>query len=251
MKRVAVVIPTRNMAATLGRAINAAAGADEIHVVDDASTDDTASVAGNASVYYWRWPKKSRCWLSALRHVYHAIDCDHVVFGSADDVLMPGLIPAVREHADAAVVFSDYDVVTDAGVHLWTISQDVRAATAFTAEEMRLRVQGTRCATETGIGASVRRDVAEWLWDTGWECMGRHADSVGYTTAACLYGCVMLPIVGAAYTFTEVSYGRPQSLSQKDMARAGLTCRGWMSHVGLDDASTRAIAMKRCSISWE
>lgn len=251
MNRVAVVIPTRNMASTLVRAINSAANADEIHVVDDASTDATASVASNSSVYYWRWPKKSRCWLSALRTVYQAIDCEHIISGAADDTLLPGLIPAVREHAAAPVVFSDYDVVNESGQHMWTVSQDVQAVTTFSPQEMRQRVQGARVATETGIGSSVRRDIAEWLWNTGWDSMGRHADSVGYTTAACLNGCAMLPIVGASYTLTEVSYGRPASVSREDMATAGIACRRWMQSVGLDDATTRAIARKRCSVTWE
>lgn len=250
MKKVAVVISSRNMADTLGRAVEAAAGADELHIIDDASIDDTQAVLAQVpgKLYLWRWPKKSRCWVSALRVVYESIDADHIVWGGADDWLLPGLLPAVREYADAPVVFTDYDVVDQAGRRTWTISQDVQTPTALSPDEMRRRVQSDRNATETGIGSSVRRDVADWLWRNQFERMGRHCDSVGYTTAASLFGCVLLPIVGAAYTFTETSYGRPEQLSADDIVRAGQTCWQWMKAVGLDDDTAAAIARKRCEV---
>ena len=252
MSTVAVVIPSRNMAATLGRAIESAAGADEIHVIDDASTDDTGAVLAQLPLhaYVWRWPIKSRCHLAAQRVVYETSRCDHIVCAGADDVLRPGFIEAVREYADAGVVFSDYDVVDEAGNFLWPVSQEVNGVHAVSPSAMRVRIQGDRNATETGIGSSVRRDVAEWLWRHGWHELGPHMDSIGYATAACMFGCVLLPIVGAAYTMTASSYGRDNVQKPDDIKRLGAAARDFMYRAGLDDATARALGRKRCQVTW-
>lgn len=252
MSTVAVVIPSRNMAATLGRAIESAVGADEIHVIDDASTDDTGAVLARVPmhVHVWRWPVKSRCHLLACRIVYEASRCDHIIGLGADDVLRPGFVDAVREHADAGVVFSDYDVVDEAWNFLWTVSQEVHGVHAVTAESMRARIQSGRNATETGIGSSLRRDVADWLWRHGWHELGPHMDSIGYATAACMFGCVLLPIVGAAYTMTASSYGRDNVQKPDDIKRWGAACRDFMYRAGLDDATARALGRKRCQVTW-
>ena len=252
MSTVAVIIPSRNMAATLGRAIESAAGADEIHVIDDASTDDTGAVLAMVPlhVHVWRWPIKSRCHLSAMRVVYEASRCDHIVGMGADDVLRPGFVDAVREHADAGVVFSDYDVVDETGNFLWPVSQEVVAVREVSPQDMRDRIQGERNATETGIGSSLRRDVADWLWHHGWQKLGPHMDSVGYATAACMFGCVLLPMVGAAYTMTASSYGRDNVREPDDIKRWGVACRDFMYRAGLDDATARALGRKRCQVTW-
>ena len=252
MSGVAVIIPTWNMAETLERAVSSAAGADEIHVIDDASTDDTQAVIARlpVKVTLWRWPCKSRCHLRAQRVVYDATNCQQIIGMGADDVLRPGFIDAVRQHADAAVVFSDYDVVDPSGTRLWGVSQEVSDITTLTPEQMQARVQSDRNATESGIGSSLRKDVCDWLWDLDWSCMGAHMDCIGYAAAACVFGCVLLPETGAAYTMTSRSYGRDAVKGKEDFLRQGAICRSWMIRAGLDDATTRALALKRCYVKW-
>jgi len=253
MSTVAVVIPSRNMAATLERAVLSCADADEIHVIDDASTDDTQAVLARlpVKVIVWRWPRKSRDHNSAQRVVYDAIDADHVIGVAADDVLLPAFVDAVRENASEAVVMTDYHIVSPEGSYMWTVTQEVTEPTTLTPDKMRSRVESPRNATETGIGSSMRRDVLQWLWDHGWDRLGPHMDSIGVATAACTFGCLILPMAGAAYTFTETSYARNKREAAEDtIKRRGVACRDFMRRCGLPDATVRALCHKRCSVQW-
>lgn len=247
--RVAVIIPSRNMAGTLARAIESCAGADEIHVVDDASVDHTQEVVARLDrhVYLWRWPVKSRCHLSALRVVYEACQCDQIVGLGADDALLPGFVPAVRDYGGVAVVFTDYAVIDEGGRTLYTIEQGFDCPTVLVPEEMQRRVAGERHATETGIGSSLRKDVADWLWRHGWESLGPHMDSVGYATAACRFGCVFVPIVGAAYTMASRSFGRD---NEPDRDRWGRSFLNFVGASGLEESAARALGRKRVGITW-
>ena len=247
-----MIIPVRNMAATLERAVMSAVDADEIHVVDDASTDDTQAVVSRLpiKVVYWRWPRKAKCHLEAQRVVWQSIDCQQIVGVGADDALLPGFLDAVRRHADSATVFTDYDVVSVTGERLWTVSQDCREVLTLTPQQMRTRLQ-VRCnATESGIGSSVRVDVAACLWERGWQRLGPHMDSVGMAAAASEFGATILPMVGAAYTMTERSYGR-DALHDHDQARhLGAMARDWLRAWGIDEPTVRAICRKRCGVVW-
>lgn len=253
MTRLACIIPTHNMAATLGVAIKSAvaAGMDDIVVVDDCSTDDTAAVLEQWSsvVTVWRWPRKPREWIAAQRVVWETTEADHYVWLAADDALYPELGAAIRAHADADVVFTDYDVVSPAGAMLWTVSQDVATPTRLSADEMRARIQTDRNATETGSGSSLSRRAAMWLWHHDFYVMGPHADSIGYATAACMFGCALVPVRGALFTRQEQSYSQGH-VPDATVIERGYTCRNWMRHVGLDDATTRALALKRCRVKW-
>ena len=250
---VAVLIPTRNMAATLERAVLSAAGADEVHVIDDASTDDTQAVLARIPfrVHVWRWPVKSASWVSAMRVVYEAVAACQVVCLGADDELLPGFVDAVRDNAEHAVVFTDYLVVKPDGSPMWTVSQGVTEPTTLGPDQMCQRVQGDRNATETGIGSSLRSDVARWLWERAWERMGPHQDSVGYATAACLFGCRMLPMIGARYTFTDRSYGRDSVAATEDAIGWGKQCIEFTERAGLDVATARRMVFKRAGITWK
>jgi glycosyltransferase involved in cell wall biosynthesis len=250
---VAVVIPTRNMAATLERAVLSASNADEIHVIDDASTDDTAAVLARlpVKVIVWRWPKKSRDHVTAQRVVYDAIDADQIIGLGADDVLLPGFVEAVRFNASQPVVMTDYHVMSPDGSYMWTVTQEVVEPTLLTPDEMRARVESPRNATESGVGSSLRRDVLQWLWAHGWDRLGPHMDSIGVATAACTFGCLILPIVGAAYTLTDRSYARNESEAAEDtIKRRGVACRDFMQRCGLPDSTVRALCLKRCSVKW-
>ncbi|NDC95689.1 glycosyltransferase family 2 protein [bacterium] len=244
---VAVIIPIRNMASTLERAVLSASGADEIHVVDDASTDNISEVIQRlpSNVIYWRWPIKARCHLEALRTVYHSTACRQIIGMGADDFVMPQLIPALREHAESPVIFSDYAVVRPDESVLGVIQQDAAEPTPMTPDQMRARLQSNRNATETGIGSSLRNDVADWLWDRDWHRLGPHMDSIGYASAAAAFGCLLLPFVGAAYTWGAVSYGRESTASQEDKSKWGKVCREWMAAAGVDQHTADALCRKR------
>jgi len=156
----------------------------------------------------------------------------------------------VRANADAPVLLTDYHVVSTDGSHLWTVSQEVAEPTLLTPEQMQARVESDRNATETGIGSSLRRDVVQWLWRHGWQEMGPHIDSIGAATAACTFGCLLLPMVGAAYTFTERSYARDGNEDIDRIKRRGVACRDFMRRCGLPDATVRALCLKRCGVQW-
>ena len=252
MSTVAVIIPTFNMGDTLERAVLSADGADEIHVIDDASTDDTQAVIARlpVKITYWRWPRKSRCHVAAQRTVYHASQADHFIGMGADDVLLPGFVDAVRRHVDAAVIFSDYEVRSVDGEHQLTVSQEVKETTVLTPQQMCERVQTTANATESGIGSSLRRDVADWLWQHNWEAMGPFCDCIGYAAAACMFGCVLLPQAGAAYYHGERSYSRNNVYLPEHFIKQGTICARWMIEAGLDEATTKALARKRCCVTW-
>jgi hypothetical protein len=241
------------MADTLERAVMSAAGADEIHVVDDASSDNIGEVMARLpfKVTYWRWPVKSRNHLAALRTVYHASACRQIIGMGADDYLKPGLIEAVRENDEAPVILSAYDVVDPDERRMNHVTQDVQTPTLMTADQMRARIESPRIATETGIGSSLRCDVADWLWDRQWEIMGPHMDSLGYAAAAVTFGCLLLPFVGASYTTGRPSYGRDAIKTQEQAAEAAKVCKTWLeSAAQLQDSTVRALCKKRCFVTW-
>lgn len=250
---VAAIIPTYNMADTLERAVLSAADADEIHVVDDASTDDTQAVVARlpVKVTYWRWPQKSRCHVAALRTVYHASSAEHFIGMGADDVLLPGFVQLVRDNIEAPVIFSDYAVRQPDGTHIYTVSQDVTATTVLTPEQVHARLQSDRNATESGIGSSIHRTISDWLWARSWEVMGPHSDCIGYAAAAATFGCTLLPQTGAAYYHGERSYSRNNVYLPEHFRSQGMICREWMLfRANLDEATARALARKRCCVTW-
>lgn len=250
MSTVAVVIPVRNMADTLERAVLSAAGADEIHVVDDASTDNIGEVMARlpVKVTYWRWPMKTRNHMAALRTVYHASACRQIIGMGADDVLKPQLVSAVRSNAEAAVILSDYDVVDPEGNKINHVPQDARELRHLTPNEMRKRLQSPRIASETGIGSSLRADVADWLWRHNWEAIGPHMDSIGYASAAATFGCLLLPFTGAAYTDGRSSYGRSSLATQEQEVQWGRLAFQFLERAGIDDATADALLRKRCGV---
>lgn len=250
MTRVAVVIPTWNMAATVGRAIDSCVGADEVHVIDDASTDDTQAVVSQCSVrpIIWRWPRKSKCHLTAMHVVYQACDAEQIIGVGGDDVLYPGFIDAVREHAHRPVIFSDYDVVGSDGRLKWTITQNANGYQWLSNDDARMRYQSGRDATETGIASSVRRDVSDWLWECGWHKCGGHMDSIGMATAAAAFGCLLMPFVGGAYTLCERSWGRADVQTAEQMLSRARSCIKFMNNAGLDRETIKSLVRKRCNV---
>ena len=246
--KVAVVCATRNMAATLGRAMDSVChqAPDVFVVMDDASEDDTPAVVEHWAsrfrfVEYVRHSEKTPCHVTALRPVYDSLRVDHVIGLGADDILLPGLVKAVREHAMHAVVFTDYTCSN--GPQSWRVSHGYAEQATLTPHAVRQRLQ-TQVATETGIGSSVRSDVMAWLWATGWHTLGPHADSIGYATAAAVFGAVYLPISGAHIHFNANGYG--QLTAAADPNGWAAKARAFMSRAGLDATTAEALVTKRC-----
>lgn len=246
--KVAVVCATRNMAATLGRAMDSVChqAPDVFVVMDDASEDDTPAIVEHWSsrfpfIEYVRHREKTPCHVAAMRPVYESLRVDHVIGLGADDILLPGLVKAVRGYAMHAVVFTDYTCSRDSDS--WRVSHGYTQATTLTPYAVRQRIQ-TQPATETGIGSSVRSDVMEWLWDIGWHLLGPHADSIGFASAAAMLGAVYLPIAGAHVEFNSNGYG--QRMAAADPHGWAGKARRFMQRAGLDARTAEALIEKRC-----
>lgn len=256
MSTLAVVIPTRNMASTLGRALGSAChgGADEIVVVDDASEDDTAAVVERYQnefpvVQYVRHPQKTEDHNVAQRDVWLGLKSDQVVGLAADDYLYPGAICAMKTRSHSPVVFCDADAVDEDGRYICAHYSHFYGDR--TPEEIRERFRGDVSLLESGVGSALRMDMVRWLWHSGWASMGPMMDSIGYGAVACMFGASYLRIKGAAVTVRERSYGRNPDWTDDDFVRMGTTAVLWMQSVGLDFDTISGLARKRCRIVLE
>lgn len=248
---VGILIPTRNMASTLANALESACSQnpDIVMVVDDASEDGTPEIIAGFSTKYpflrsVRWSQKSDCHLTALRRVLNSLECEHVIGLGADDMILPGLVDVVREHSEAAVVFSNYSCELLGNPQIkWHASHPYTQATALNPEQMRHRIQ-TQPAVETGIGSSVRKDVLRWLSRHEWQRLGPHQDSIGYAAAAATFGCVYVPIFGAHVRFNPNGYGQRESETGRETwAKEAVL---FLERVGMDQETSTALIQKRC-----
>lgn len=115
MPRISLVIPTHNRAQLLPRAVESARAAGarlEILVVDDASTDETPSVAREMTGIRYLRLEKNVGLASARNHGIEATSGEFVAFLDDDDVLLPGaldrLASALDQAADAAFAYGRY-----------------------------------------------------------------------------------------------------------------------------------------------
>ena len=248
---VGVVIPTRNMGGSLEKALESACSQfpDRVIVVDDASEDNTPSVVDRFAkrcsfVECVRWEKKQPCHVSALRPIFLDLGCAHSIGLAADDILLPGIVDAIRGHLHQAVIFTHYSCELAGNPELrWEAKHPYVETTELSPLEMRERIQ-TQPSVETGIGSSLREDVTRWLWDNEWDSLGPHSDSIGYATAAAIFGCVYLPIYGAHISFNPKGYGQKES--DKDPDFWSDRVREFTSRVGLDELTSNALIQKRC-----
>lgn len=118
-----VVIPTFNYAAYLRRAVESVlpqlCDGDEVIVVDDGSTDDTAALMAvyPPPVHYLHQPNAGPG--AARNRGVAAARNDYLLFLDADDRLLPGALAALRErfsaHPEADMVCGGYVSVSERG----------------------------------------------------------------------------------------------------------------------------------------
>jgi len=119
---ISVIIPTHNRAHLLPRAIKSVLGqlqeADEILVIDDGSTDDTAAVINR--FHHVRFLKKARGGAGSARNLGIAESRNPLVaFLDSDDEWLPGKLALQRQLMDAmpgvSYCFSDFRAVKSTG----------------------------------------------------------------------------------------------------------------------------------------
>lgn len=254
MSTLAVIIPVRNMATTLRRAVASAAdgGADSVVIVDDASDDGTAEVAAACAAEWPRvsvvtHPQKSDDHNVAQEPVWRAVECDQIVGLSADDFLYPGAVWSLKLAADSPVAFADYDIFDVSGKYLY--SQYSHAYGRRTADEVRKRFVSSDYCTESGFCAAIRRDIAMWLWSSGWQSLGPMMDSVGLMTAAALFGAAYVPMKCGAFSMRDGGYGYDSSRTAEWYYALGTKAVKWVRSCGLDGETTKAIARLRCCLN--
>lgn len=247
----AVVIPTRNMASMLARAIGSAChgGADEVVVVDDASEDDTPAVVEQCQrefpfVRYVRHAEKTADHNVAQRDVWLSLTSDQVVGMGADDYLHPGAIAALKAHSYAPVVFADADTIDEAGKFLYHHTSNFYGDRR--PDEVRGRFTNPGDVIESGCGSALRMDMVRWLWGMGWERLGPLMDSVGYATVGCLHGATYLNCRTVAIMVSQSSYGHKSRWTDDQLLGYALAAVDFMRRAGLDEATIRGICRKRC-----
>ena len=123
MRTVSVVIPTHNLAAYLGEAIDSALGQSykdlEIIVVDDGSTDDTETVVNRYRDKIVYLKQERRGVAAARNRGIRASHGEYVAFLDADDLWLPEKleeqIPYLDQDLRVGMVCSDWLVVSEAG----------------------------------------------------------------------------------------------------------------------------------------
>jgi glycosyltransferase involved in cell wall biosynthesis len=254
MSTLAVVIPVRNMASTLRRAVSSAVlgGADEVVIVDDASDDGTDEVAARCSeewkcVSIVTHSQKSEDHNIAQEAAWRSVQSDQIVGLAADDFLYPGAIWSLKLAPDAPVVFSDYDVFDKSSRYLY--SQCTRFYGRRTAAEIRSRFATSDYVTETGFCAAIRRDISSWLWTAGWQTLGPMMDTVGLMTAASLFGASYIPVRCGAFFFSTDSYGHNSNRDAEWYFNMGTKAVDWVRSCGLDSSTVKGIARLRCCLN--
>jgi GT2 family glycosyltransferase len=118
--RLAVIIPARNAAATLPRCLSALlaqiSADDEVIVVDDFSTDDTAEVAARFNVKVCRLPRHMGISAGRNRGV-ELTEAPILFFYDSDVVLAPGALARAREvmmRSEVGALIGSYDDDPDA-----------------------------------------------------------------------------------------------------------------------------------------
>jgi len=248
---VSVVIPTRNRAATLSRAIVSAASQNplEVLVVDDASTDDTPGIVEQlCGVYlcirYERHADKAADWQEAIAGFYRTLQGSHVIQMGADDWLANGVVDSVNRHPNAAVVFHDYWVANTDGTQIGAVSNGFESVMHMSPAQMCSRLMEYPYPTETGIGSGMRLDCLRWLEAKQFWRMGPWSDAIGFAAVAALWGCVFVPGAGATFTQDDHGYGATNRNSS-DSIRYMAECVSFLASSGVPGDAAAALCRKR------
>ena len=248
---VSVVIPVRNHARTIARAIRSACQQSplEVVVIDDASTDDTPAIVEQlcgqyASLRLIRNATKSADWQASAAEVYPSLVGTHVICMGADDALTDCVVESVNEYPDAAIVFHDYWVADTDDNITGLVHNGFQEAVTFGPDEMLHRIRTYPYASETGIGSGIRTDLLRWLAARQFWLMGPWSDAIGYAVVAALHGCVFAPKKGAVFTVDPAGYGA----QGRDGADAGMyhaAIRRFVDAVDLPHDVKQFICLKR------
>jgi glycosyltransferase involved in cell wall biosynthesis len=149
MSRAAVIVPVRNGATTIRRAIDSALGQEserpEVIVVDDGSTDATPRILGSYGDQI-KVLRQANRGPSAARNAGAAAasaDSEYFTFLDADDVLLPAMLRTITAELDAsaglALAFCDIVPVDDYDHELNIKFIDEYSAHAPTMEELLTR----------------------------------------------------------------------------------------------------------------
>jgi GT2 family glycosyltransferase len=245
---VSVVIPAWNAAGTLGQTIRSALGqrgVDEVIVVDDGSTDDTAAIARafGAQVRVESIPNGGVS--RARNHGFSLATGEWVQFVDSDDQLLPGTIDRrLAVGADADVIVTDWVEFTDDAelcdhASLCRRSSDWTAMAAVGAE--------VACATSfwaPPVAVLYRRAVVERIG--GFRKDLPVIQDARHLFDAALAGARFAHVaeVGAAYRVQAGSLSRRDPAAfWRDVLLNGMQIRdAWRARGALDAAKARAVA---------
>jgi glycosyltransferase involved in cell wall biosynthesis len=173
---ISVVIPTYNrshfLAATLRSVLSQTRPADEILVVDDGSTDDTAAVVEGLCRAYpsapLRYHYQTNAHLGAARNTGQRLTSgEALLFLDSDDLLLPDALKqlekALTSHPKAALVYGRSQIIDAAGTvtqDVWTVGNEAERDLLWDALIQMNFIRSAGCVL-------IRRDalVAAGPWD--------------------------------------------------------------------------------------
>lgn len=220
--KISIVMSVYNGAKTLRRALDGMVnqGADEIVVIDDASTDETPDIlASYPQITVHRHPAKSEDHNKAMEPIVEAMDADYIVTAAADDLLYPGMVAAVRRALAAArgkpgIVSCEFDHVTEDG-RLIRTNRFSPVQVEFTPETYRAYAANFTARPASGCTAAFRKDLLVWLQNEDYASLGPWADCWACLLCSLAAGAIYVPGPLGAFTARHDSYsGRIQKDEQ-------------------------------------
>ena len=204
--KVGIYIPNRNHGHIIGRVLDAAVhqGANDILVVDDASTDNSREIVATYPVRLFCHAEKTLDHCESLAPLVSEMDADYLVSVGADDLILDGLVDSIRSAALAhspGVVFGDYSIVDCNGAVLDVRRSGFSDVTYLSPAEATARLGDKSLGLfECGVGSGVSKQAHNWSRECGAWRMGPWIDSIGNSVVACKYGAVYVPRVLASFT---------------------------------------------------
>jgi glycosyltransferase involved in cell wall biosynthesis len=242
---ISAIVPNFNHGALIAEAIVGLASqapvADEIIVVDDASTDDSIEVVAKLRSRIPRL-RLLRNWrnqgaIAAMNRGLHEARGRYVYFGAADDLTQPELfenmLAALRQHPEAAFACCEAILHDTASGHIGyrPAANPVFAAAYLAPQDVLRSLRRTDNWIVTGT-ALIRRDllVASGGFDSE---LGSFADSYALRRLALLHGCCFVPFLGLEWRVS--SRGLSRSLA-RDPIRNAQILKAALRRMGTDPA---------------